>query len=143
MPPALRAPRVFIIYSHESSEHTARVLALSDRLKGDGVRVVIDQDEASPAEGWPAWMDRQIREADFVLMVCTEVYRRRVEEPDETPDGRGAIWESRLLFDYLYHDKMVNHRFVPVLLHGASPDDVPMRLRASTHYCLYDDYEGL
>jgi hypothetical protein len=76
-------------------------------------------------------------------MVCTEVYRSRVEQPDETPDGRGVLWESRLIYDYLYHDKMVNHRFIPVLFHGASPDDVPMRLRATTHYKLYDDYEAL
>jgi hypothetical protein len=42
MLPALRAPRVFIRYSQESTEHEARVLALSERLKDDGVRVVID-----------------------------------------------------------------------------------------------------
>jgi len=143
MLPALRVPRVFIIYSHESPEHAERALAFSDRLKDDGVQVAIDQDESSPAEGWPAWMDSQIRAADFVLMVCTEVYRQRVEQPDETADGCGVIWESRLIYDYLYHDKMVNQRFIPVLFNGASPDDVPMRLRASTRYSLYDDYEAL
>ncbi len=45
MLPALRAPRVLIIYSHESAEHAGRVLALSDRLKDDGVNVAIDLDE--------------------------------------------------------------------------------------------------
>jgi hypothetical protein len=143
MLPALRVPRVLIIYSHESAEHTGRVLDLSDRLKDDGVKVAVDLDETSPPDGWPAWMDRQIRESDFVLMVCTAAYRQRVEQPDETPEGRGAIWESRLIYDYLYHAKLVNHRFVPVLFHGASPDDVPVRMRASTHYSLYDDYEAL
>ncbi len=35
--------------------------------------------ETSPEEGWPLWMDRHISAADFVLMVCTETYFRRVK----------------------------------------------------------------
>ena len=31
------APRVFISYSHDSPEHKDRILALSDRLRQDGV----------------------------------------------------------------------------------------------------------
>jgi hypothetical protein len=141
---ALRPPHVFISYSHESTEHEGLVLALSKRLREDGgVNAVVDQYESSPDEGWPAWMERQIREADFVLVVCTETYRHRVEHPEELPKGRGVIWESRLIYDHLYHGGMVNRKFVPVFFNGASPDNIPVPLRGSTHYCLYDDYEAL
>ena len=40
---------------------------------------MIDQGE-SPPEGWQLWMERQIDEADFVLMVCIATYRRRKVE---------------------------------------------------------------
>jgi hypothetical protein len=140
---ALRPPHVFISYCHESAEHEERVLALSNRLRKEGVNAVIDRYESSPDEGWPAWMEGQIRKADFVLLVCTEVYLHRVEHPEEPTKGRGVIYESRLILDHLYHGKMVNRRFIPLLFDGASPDDIPVPLRGSTHYRIYDDYEAL
>ena len=46
-------PRVFISYSHDSNAHADRVLALSDRLRRDGIDATVDQYELSPPEGWP------------------------------------------------------------------------------------------
>jgi TIR domain len=70
-------PIVFISYSHDSPEHADRVLALSDHLRADGIDCILDQYEDSPPEGFPRWMDRHIRAADFVLMICTPTYHRR------------------------------------------------------------------
>ena len=67
-------PIVFISYSHDSQEHADRVLALSDHLRAGGIDCILDQYADSPPEGFPRWMDRQIRAADFVLMVCTPTY---------------------------------------------------------------------
>ena len=75
--------RVFISYSHDSPEHAERVLDLSKRLRGLGIDCWIDQYEVSPPEGWPKWMVRQVKEADFVLVVCTETYLKRVEGKEE------------------------------------------------------------
>jgi hypothetical protein len=75
---ATHPPIVFISYSHDSQEHAELVLALSDRLRDDGIDCLLDQYEVSPPEGWPLWMDRQIHEANFVLMICTPTYFRRV-----------------------------------------------------------------
>ena len=36
-------PRVFISYSHDSDAHAARVLALADGLKLQGIGVIFDQ----------------------------------------------------------------------------------------------------
>ncbi len=80
---------------------------------------MVDQDEESPAEGWPAWMDRQIRESDFVLAVCTAIYRQRTEEPEQSSEGRGAAWEGGLIREFLYFDKTVNTKFIPLLLECA------------------------
>jgi hypothetical protein len=65
-------PKVLISYSHDSPEHKDRVLVLSNRLRGEGIDCTIDQYLLVPPEGWPRWMEKQIRESDFVLMVCTE-----------------------------------------------------------------------
>jgi hypothetical protein len=77
---------VFVSYSWDSEEHIKAVLALSNRLRADGIDCVLDQYEVSPPEGWPRWMDRKIAGASLVLVVCTETYLNRVmgrESPDK------------------------------------------------------------
>lgn len=53
----MNAKTVFISYSHDSDEHRDRVLALSERLRQDGIKTLLDQYEnGSPSQGWPRWM---------------------------------------------------------------------------------------
>jgi hypothetical protein len=66
---------VFISYSHDSDEHRETVLALSERLREDGIETLLDQYvNGSPKQGWPRWMLDQLDAADSVLVVCTETY---------------------------------------------------------------------
>ncbi|HEV2842354.1 MAG TPA: SEFIR domain-containing protein [Chthoniobacterales bacterium] len=70
--------RVFISYSHDSDAHRERVLALSERLRADGIETLLDQYvNGLPPQGWPRWMLDQLDAADSVLVVCTETYYRR------------------------------------------------------------------
>ena len=71
------SPKVFISYSHDDRPHQDRILNLSNRLRRDGIDCRIDQYEISPPQGWPRWMDEQIEEADYVLVVCTQEYHQR------------------------------------------------------------------
>ena len=45
------------------------------------------------------WMDREIQKADFVAMVCTETYLRRVEGRELPGKGRGVLWEAKLIYN--------------------------------------------
>ena len=70
--------RVFISYSHDTAAHRDPVLALSERLRRDGIDTLLDRYiEGSPVQGWPRWMLDQLDAADSVLLVCTETYCRR------------------------------------------------------------------
>src|SRR5271166_904876 len=53
--------RVFISYSHDSTEHEQRVRALADQLRDDGIDARIDQYVQDPDEGWVKWMRTQVR----------------------------------------------------------------------------------
>src|SRR5690349_7405660 len=136
-------PKVFISYSHDSPDHDRRVLALADRLNADGIDCMLDQYIDSPREGWPRWMDGQMREADFVLVICTATYNRRAMGKEEPGKGLGLRWESTLAYQYLYNAGTSNERFLPVLLEGASLADIPMPLQGATHYLLPRDYDLL
>jgi hypothetical protein len=124
-------PRVFISYSHDSPAHRDRVLELAERLRRDGIDVTLDQyiENEGPPEGWPRWTDKHLRTSDFVIVVCTPTYRRRVEGGEEPGRGHGAVWEGHFVYQYIYDSASRNTRFVPVLLDDASEEDVPALLR--------------
>ncbi len=139
------AKKVFIGYSHDSPEHEKQVLALSERLRADGVDSWIDQYEPYPEEGWPRWMERQISEAGAVLLICTPTYRKRVEGREEPGIGKGVCWEANLIYNHLYFNKQQTSQFVPVLFSGAAEDDIPEVLRGQPFFRVQDKqgYESL
>jgi hypothetical protein len=42
--------------------------------------VTLDQWELQPGDQLPAFMERAVRENDYVLIVCTPLYKRRSDE---------------------------------------------------------------
>src|SRR6266851_3544838 len=142
-----RPPTVFISYSHEpdSPEHADRVLALSDHLRADGIDCILDQYQDSPPEGFPRWMDRQIRDADYVLMICTPTYYRRVMGEEEPGTGHGVAWESTLIYQYIYNAGTSNTRFIPVLLEGEDASAIPLPWQGVKKYrpTTQEGYEAL
>lgn len=130
------APKVFISYSHDSRKHADRVLALSTRLREHGIETILDQYEESPLQGWPRWMEHAIRQSDFVLMICTPVYAKRIAGDEEPGKGLGATWEGSLIYQHLYDYGAVNRRFIPVLFDDSDISDIPIPLRGATYYRL-------
>jgi hypothetical protein len=127
-------PRVFISYSHDSDEHRDRVLDIAGRLRAGGIDAMIDQYIQSPPEGWPDWCEAEIRKTDFVLMVCSETYFRRVNGEEEPGKGHGVRWEGRLSNQHLYDAGSASRKFVPVLLASGSPEHVPTPVKGGTIY---------
>ncbi|MGH8507854.1 MAG: SEFIR domain-containing protein [Gammaproteobacteria bacterium] len=128
---------VFISYSHDTTAHSRRVLELANVLRSQGVDVELDQYHVRPPQGWPRWCEEQLRpdKAAFVLVICTDIYRQRVEGRTAADEGRGVFWEGRILYNYLYDEKS-NKRFIPVLLDSATEDAIPQPLRGDTRYRL-------
>lgn len=94
-------PKVFISYSHDSSEHRDAIFDLSGRLRAEGVDCDIDQYYPFPEQGWPAWMEQQLDNADFVLVVCTENYLQRFENSQQAGTGQGVKWEALLTRNHM------------------------------------------
>lgn len=127
-------PTLFISYSHDSREHEDRVLALADRLRKDGVDALVDQYNTAPPEGWPLWTDREIQKADFVALVCTENYLRRVEGRENLGKGRGVLWEGRLIYNHLYTADSDVQRFIPIVFEDGAWSFIPWPLRGLAYY---------
>ena len=126
------SPTVFISYSHDSKEHQDRVLELSNKFRSQGIDCSLDQYEDSPPEGWPKWMDRQVKNSDFVLIVCTQIYYNQVIGSDEK--GMGIKWESTLIYQQLYNAGSNNTKFIPIIFNDGAFENVPEPLQGATLY---------
>ena len=133
---------LLISYSHDSDEHLAKVLALSERLRRDGFNTRLDRYvNGTPDQGWPRWMLDQLDEAKFVLVVCTETYYRRFRGHEQPGIGKGVSWEGNLITQEIYDSRNQTTKFVPVLFHEDDARFIPEPLRAHTFYLLSSERE--
>jgi hypothetical protein len=106
------APSTFISYSWDDDAHRTWVRELGTRLRGDGVDVVLDQWHTAPGDQLPEFMERAIRDNQYVLIVCTPGYKRRA---DARTGGVG--YEGDIITGEVVTSR--NHRkFIPVLRSG-------------------------
>jgi hypothetical protein len=136
----MSAIAVFISYSHDSPDHKDRILALSNRLRIEGVDCRIDQYEQSPEEGWPRWCERQVERSSFVLVACTETYLRRYKDEEVARKGLGVTWEGHIVTQELYNAQGRNTKFIPIVFHEVDSQFIPLVLQGATRYRLNDDY---
>lgn len=142
-----RPPKVYISYSHDSSEHKSRVLQLSNSLREDGIDCTIDRYELSPTEGWRRWSETQIRESDFVLAACTETYHRRFLGRELSDFDAGSRYEGQLIIHLLQTRKTPSEKptFVPVIFVPADAEFIPGVLARYTRFNVgsAEDYRRL
>ena len=137
---------VFISYSHDSPELKEQVLALSERLRQDGIETKVDQYvRGTPPQKWPRWMLDQIDWANHVLLICTETYYRRFRGHEVLSKGKGADWEGAVITQEIYDSKSTTTKFVPVLFTPDHEPFIPEPVRGDTHYVLNSEggYQSL
>jgi TIR domain len=112
-------PTCFISYSWDDDAHNSWVHAFASRLRNDGVETVLDKWHAMPGDQLPEFMERGIRENDFVLLICTPRYRAKA-------DGRagGVGYEGDITTGEVFVKK--NHRkFIAIRRSGSWEDSAP------------------
>lgn len=126
-------PVVFISYSHDTKDHKAWVADLGARLRANGIEVVLDQWDTKLGDDLPKFMERGVKHADRVLMVCTEPYVRKVD------DGKGgAGYEAMIVTSELVRDQGVN-KFIPVIRQTGKDRVMPNCLGARKYVDLSAD----
>lgn len=126
-----KTPQVFISYAHESPEFSQSVKELAEYLRTKGIRVITDHpyENRAPLEGWRVWMLHQVEDADLVLIVCSLKYKASFERRDaKLSEGFGRTWEAAIITHELYHSKLQNAKYIPILPDGGNFGDVPVIL---------------
>jgi hypothetical protein len=131
--------KVFISYSHDSEHHKRRIRELAERLRAQRLEVLIDQDmlPGGPNEGWDHWSEAQVRNADRVLIACTERYCARYNGEEASGVGLGAIAEARLIHRIIYNAAGVNPRFRVILFDESDGRHIPDTLQSYHKFPLY------
>ena len=107
-----KVPKVFISYSWESEEHTDWVKSLADKLLADGIEAIIDSYDVSPGDRLPKFMESSIRDSDYVIIICTEEYKRKANNRE-----KGVGYESHIISAELYNNHN-DRKFIPIIRQG-------------------------
>lgn len=105
-------PKLFISYSWDSDQHKDWVRLLAERLRMDGIDVILDQWHLIPGDQLTLFMESSVRESDFVIVVCTPRYK---EKADSRHGGVG--YEENIMTAELFSSAN-ERKFIPVLREG-------------------------
>lgn len=105
----MSTPKVFISYSHDSPEHKIWVMKLGEKLLKHGVEVLLDAWELKPGVDLSLFMERSLREADRVLMICTPNYVAKAEE------GRGGVGYEKTIMTAEYMKSVDSIKVIPII----------------------------
>jgi hypothetical protein len=119
----LTNPKVFISYAWESDELIDWVKILAIELRNNGIDAKLDQWEVEPGDQMPHFMEKSVRDNDYVLLICTPKYKTKSENRIGGVGYEGDIMTAEVL-------QNSNHRkFIPILQSGDKDNSIPSWLK--------------
>ena len=105
----LQQPKVFISYSWDSESNKEWVKRLTDSLIENGVDAHLDQYDVELGDRLPEYMENNITNSDFVLIICTEDYKKKADSRKSGVGYEGHIISGELL------SSANENKFIPIL----------------------------
>lgn len=125
--------KAFISYSWDRSEHKEWVRDLATRLRSDGVDVTLDQWHLIPGDQIPEFMEKEVRESDYVLIVCTPRYKNRSDNREGGVGYEGDIMTAEVM------NTRNERKFIPILRGRDWETSAPSWLLGKYYLNLFDD----
>ncbi|NOX65828.1 MAG: TIR domain-containing protein [Chlorobi bacterium] len=126
-------PKAFISYAWESDEIKIWVKELATELRNDGIDAKLDQWDVVPGDQMPHFMEKSVRENDYVLIICTPKYKSKSENRIGGVGYEGDIMTAEVL-------QNSNHRkFIPILKSGTKDSSIPSWLQGKYYVDLSNE----
>ncbi len=107
---------------------------LGEQLQTKGVKVLLDQWDIQPGADLPNYMETSVREADFVLLICTPLFAKKANL------GKGAVgYEKSIVTGEISHHFSSSNKLVPILRNGSPPKSLPSYLKSKVFIDFLDD----
>lgn len=126
-------PRVFISYSWENETHKRWVCDLAGKLRRHGIEVILDQWHLKLGESLPKFMETSINESDYILIICTPVYKMKAD----SRTGGVGYEENIITAGALYDNNST--KFIPILRTGKWREAAPLWLLGNVYADLSGD----
>lgn len=126
------SPKVFISYSWDSDEHKSWVKTFAEMLRSDGVDAILDQWSLHPGDPITNFMEQSLKNADFVLIICTSEYKKK---SDAKIGGVG--YEDSIISSDMFN-KLNHRKYLPIMRSGKPQDVMPNSL----HSKLFIDFSN-
>ena len=126
-------PKVFISYSHDSSEHRRWVSELGAKLRHNGVDAILDQWDLGPGDDVTRFMERGIIDSDRVLVVCTDQYVRKANAAE------GGVGYERMIVTAQLAQDLGTNKLIPVIRQTSAKEKMPWGLRERIYIDFTDD----
>lgn len=117
-------PKVFISYSWTSDEYATWVTNLAEKLRSNGIDVVLDRWRLRPGQDKYAFMEQMVTEPAIkkVLVMCDKRY---AERSDRREGGVGT--ESTIISQEVYN-QVDQKKFIPVITERGPNDEIYLPL---------------
>lgn len=102
-------PKVFVSYSHDSEQHKNWVRLLAERLRSDGIDIVLDQWEIGPGDDVTSFMERALSSCHRALIICTNEYIRKANML------KGGVGYERMIITAEIAQRLKTRKFIPIL----------------------------
>lgn len=108
---SIEQPKVFISYSWSSPQHEQWVLALAERLSGDGIVVVLDKWDLKEGQDKHAFMEQMVNDKNVkkVLVVCDSVYQTKAN------NRKGGVGTETQLISKEVYESTGQEKFIPIV----------------------------
>lgn len=118
---------VFISYSRDKKENQEWVIALADYLEDHDVQGVLDVKDCKAGKDVARFATEGIRAADFVVLVCTKDFAKKIRNQE------GTVWlEWDIMCGSICNDPTSN-KHICLLRDGEKKDSIPDLLQTRAH----------
>ena len=126
-------PKVFISYSQDSEAHKQWVFELAAQLHRDGVDIILYQGNPDLDEDSIQFMESNVRDFDWVLVVCTDRYVRKAN------DGEGGVGYESTIVTRRFVENFGYNKFIPIIRQTLWEDKTPEFLKEQVYIDFTDD----
>lgn len=107
-------PRVFISYSHDTAEHKKWVLEFATTLRKRGIDIVLDQWDLNLGDDLPHFMETNLADSDYILIVCTETYVKKANK------GTGGVGYEKMIITSSLLGSIDSNKIIPIIRQKSS-----------------------
>lgn len=127
-------PKIFISYSHDSTEHKQWVLDLATRLVHSGIDTTLDAWSLNLGDDIPHFMETQLMESDRVIMICSEKYVIKANK------GSGGVGYEKMIVTASMMQSIDDNKVIPIIRQNGTCE-TPIFLKTKLYLDFSNDNE--